>query len=46
MPTTPSPKGRYGHAVCMHGSRFYMLGGQADGLFMDDMWYFDLNSCE
>ena len=40
------PKGRYGHAVCMSGNTFYVSGGQVDGRFMNDLWGFDLSTCE
>lgn len=41
-----APVGRYGHAVTMAGTRFIVFGGQVDGEFLNDIWSFDLSTCE
>ena len=42
MPVARGPMGRYGHAVCMHDTRFFVFGGQAEGAFMNDLWAYDI----
>ncbi|KAG2035178.1 hypothetical protein BDR03DRAFT_868590, partial [Suillus americanus] len=40
----PAPAGRYGHVVTMVGVKFFVLGSQANGEFLNDLWSFDLNT--
>jgi len=46
VPVAPGPIGRYGHAVCMHDTRFFVFGGQAEGSFMNDLWAYDIKQRE
>lgn len=46
VPVSPGPVGRYGHAACMHDTRFFVFGGQAEGAFMNDLWTYDIKQRE
>ena len=46
VPVARGPVGRYGHAVTMHDTKFYVFGGQAEGAFMNDLWSYDIRQCE
>ncbi|KLO20739.1 galactose oxidase [Schizopora paradoxa] len=40
----PSPRGRYGHTMSLVKNKLYVFGGQADSIYMNDLWVFDLVS--
>ncbi|KAF4577500.1 Negative regulator of mitotic exit [Pleurotus pulmonarius] len=40
----PAPSARHGHAAAMIGSLFFVVGGQDDRTFFNDIWAFDLNT--
>lgn len=42
LPVQTGPIGRYGHAVCMANSRFFVFAGQGEGEFLNDLWSYDI----
>ncbi len=32
--------------MCMHDTRFFVFGGQAEGSFLNDLWAYDIKQCE
>lgn len=46
VPVGAGPVGRYGHAVCMLDTSFFVFGGQAEGAFMNDLWAYEVKQRE
>ncbi|KAK4684618.1 hypothetical protein P7C73_g5552, partial [Tremellales sp. Uapishka_1] len=46
VPVGPGPIGRYGHAACMHETKFLVFGGQAEGSFMNDLWAYEVKQLQ
>ncbi|KDQ26181.1 hypothetical protein PLEOSDRAFT_1107042 [Pleurotus ostreatus PC15] len=40
----PAPSARYGHAAASIGASFFVFGGHANGVFLNDIWVFTLNT--